>query len=239
MFSAKNIAFVVVILILLAGNIWLYTRTVSLDGEVEALLDALSRPSESETDFEVEITALTQQLREEQGERTRQTGRAASLEHTTKAQKREIAQLQIKFKTLEAEVRRHKQAGNVVVESSSSTQVVEALAEGVAEVETTAVVDAVESTVTQTTESAAEVVAAGISTQTSTAAAATAENTDEGGVHDIEYVIKRGDLLEDLARTYYGDSTQWKRILEANSDVVSDARSLQVGMKLTIPDVPR
>ena len=214
MFSAKNIAFVVVILILLAGNIWLYTRTVSLDGEVEALLDALSRPSESETDFEGEITALTQQLREEQGERTRQTGRAASLEHMTKAQKREIAQLQIKFKTLEAEVRRHKQAGNVVVE-------------------------AVESTVTETTESAVEVVAAGISTQTSTAAAVTAENTDEGGVHDIEYVIKRGDLLEDLARTYYGDSTQWKRILEANSDVVSDARSLQVGMKLTIPDVPR
>jgi nucleoid-associated protein YgaU len=228
MFSVKNIGFVVVILILLGGNIWLYTRTVSLDGEVEALLDALSRPSDSEMDFEGEISALTQQLREEQGERTRQTGRAASLEHTNKTQKREIAELQIQLKSLEVEVRRYKQSSDATTASTSMT-------------ETAEIAEAVEVEVME----AVETVASVDTTQTTTESGTT--DTDDadagaepqGDVHDVQYVIKQGDLLQDLALTYYGDSTQWKRILDANRDVVSDARSLQVGMKLTIPDVPR
>jgi nucleoid-associated protein YgaU len=228
MFSVKNVGFIVVVLILLAGNIWFYTRTVSLDGEVEALLDALSRPSDSEMDFEGEISALTQQLREEQGERTRQTGRAASLEHTNKTQKREIAELQIQLKSLEVEVRRHKQSSDATTASTSMT-------------ETAEIAEAVEVEVME----AAETVASVDTTQTTTESGTT--DTDDadagaepqGDVHDVQYVIKQGDLLQDLALTYYGDSTQWKRILDANRDVVSDARSLQVGMKLTIPDVPR
>jgi len=228
MFSVKNVGFIVVVLILLAGNIWLYTRTVSLDGEVEALLDALSRPSDSEMDFEGEISALTQQLREEQGERTRQTGRAASLEHTNKTQKREIAELQIQLKSLEVEVRRHKQSSDATTASTSMT-------------ETAEIAEAVEVEVME----AVETVASVDTTQTTTESGTT--DTDDadagaepqGDVHDVQYVIKQGDLLQDLALTYYGDSTQWKRILDANRDVVSDARSLQVGMKLTIPDVPR
>jgi len=238
MFSVKNIGFVVVILILLAGNIWLYTRTVSLDGEVEALLDALSRPSDSEMDFEGEISALTQQLREEQGERTRQTGRAASLEHTNKTQKREIAELQIQLKSLEVEVRRYKQSSDATTASTSMTETAETVA---VEAETAEIAEAVEVEVME----AVETVASVDTTQTTTESGTT--DTDDadagaepqGDVHDVQYVIKQGDLLQDLALTYYGDSTQWKRILDANRDVVSDARSLQVGMKLTIPDVPR
>ena len=235
MFSVKNIGFVVVILILLAGNIWLYTRTVSLNGELEALLDALSRPSDSERDFEVEISALTQQLREEQGERTRQTGRAASLEHTNKTQKREIAELQIQLKSLEVEVRRYKQSSGATTTSTSMTETV------AVEAETAEIAEAVEVEVMEAVETAASVDPMQTTTESGTTDTDDADEGAEsqGNVHDVQYVIKQGDLLQDLARTYYGDSTQWKRILDANRDVVSDARSLQVGMKLTIPDVLR
>lgn len=34
------------------------------------------------------------------------------------------------------------------------------------------------------------------------------------------YLVKKGDTLADIAKTYYGDSKQWKKIYEANKDRV-------------------
>lgn len=53
----------------------------------------------------------------------------------------------------------------------------------------------------------------------------------EGG-EDI-YVIQRGDTLERIALDLLGDSSQWRRIAEANQ--IEDPRELQVGSRLVIP----
>lgn len=49
------------------------------------------------------------------------------------------------------------------------------------------------------------------------------------------YHVKQGDTLWSLAKTYYGDSKHWRRILAANRNRVPDPRNLPVGIKLIIP----
>ena len=50
-----------------------------------------------------------------------------------------------------------------------------------------------------------------------------------------EYVVQAGDTLSDISLTVYGTSKRWQDILEANRDLLKKPESLQVGMKLTIP----
>lgn len=56
---------------------------------------------------------------------------------------------------------------------------------------------------------------------------------DSGGgrVH----VVQRHDTLFALARSYYGDASQWRKIYQANGDQISDPNRIKVGMKLVIP----
>ena len=234
MFSAKNIAFVVVILALLAGNVWFYIQNQSLNGEVEALLDALSRPSESERDFEGEITGLTLELREEQSERTRQTERAESLEQSTKMARREIAELKIKLKGLEAEVRRSQHAAEAVA-SNDTVDVASQAEEVETEVATVSETMEVEAEVVEAVEAAVESSDTEMAATTESSTASMQDSEEQSDLSDVYHVVARGDLLQDLARNYYGDETQWRRILDANRDIVSDARSLQIGMRLRIP----
>lgn len=49
------------------------------------------------------------------------------------------------------------------------------------------------------------------------------------------YVVKKGDTLNDIARSYYGDAEMWKKIFQLNSDVISDPDRLKIGMKLRMP----
>lgn len=50
------------------------------------------------------------------------------------------------------------------------------------------------------------------------------------------YEVQSGDTLLSIAEQYYGDGTQWRRIYDANKDVIgSDPDKLKVGMKLKIP----
>ena len=50
------------------------------------------------------------------------------------------------------------------------------------------------------------------------------------------HTVKSGDSLNDLARKYYGKSTEWKKILAANADLLQgDHRKLRPGQELTIP----
>jgi len=51
------------------------------------------------------------------------------------------------------------------------------------------------------------------------------------------YVVKAGDVLGTIAQQVYGTSKSWKKIYDANRDVLGDSpNSLKVGMKLRIPE---
>ncbi len=51
------------------------------------------------------------------------------------------------------------------------------------------------------------------------------------------YVVEPGDSLAYLALQFFGDSKEYWRIYEANTDLLSNANSLIVGQKLRIPDI--
>lgn len=53
---------------------------------------------------------------------------------------------------------------------------------------------------------------------------------------EVKYhVVVAGDTLGKISRQYYGTSSRWPEILEANKDVVKNENSLTVGTKLRIP----
>ncbi|BAY26637.1 hypothetical protein NIES2100_64530 [Calothrix sp. NIES-2100] len=45
--------------------------------------------------------------------------------------------------------------------------------------------------------------------------------------------VEQGDSFSDIAQAYYGDSNQYKKIIDANGGI--DPKLLQVGTILTIP----
>ncbi len=55
--------------------------------------------------------------------------------------------------------------------------------------------------------------------------------TGAGRIH----VVQRGDTLYSLARQYYNDNSQWRRIYEANRNQIGDPNVLKTGQKLIIP----
>lgn len=54
----------------------------------------------------------------------------------------------------------------------------------------------------------------------------------------IEYVVRSGDTLGGIARTYYNSAAKWRVILDANRGVISRPEDLRPGMKLVIPPAP-
>jgi nucleoid-associated protein YgaU len=52
----------------------------------------------------------------------------------------------------------------------------------------------------------------------------------------LEYEVRYGDTLSDISLAVFGNATRWKEILEANRDKLQRPESLQVGMKLKIPE---
>lgn len=55
--------------------------------------------------------------------------------------------------------------------------------------------------------------------------------TGAGKIH----VVQRGDTLYKLARQYYNDQSQWRRIYEANRSQIPDPNVLKAGQKVIIP----
>ena len=54
----------------------------------------------------------------------------------------------------------------------------------------------------------------------------------------ITYVVAPGDTLSQLAQRFYGRSSDWPRILEANQAALgTDGKKLRAGMSITIPPV--
>ena len=47
--------------------------------------------------------------------------------------------------------------------------------------------------------------------------------------------VQPGETLFELARRFYGDQRQWRRIYQANQNRIKDPQHIRVGMKLIIP----
>lgn len=55
--------------------------------------------------------------------------------------------------------------------------------------------------------------------------------SSSGRMHSVQ----RKDTLYSLARLYYNDHRQWKKIYEANRDRIANPNMIKVGMNLVIP----
>ena len=188
---SKQLGIVVAGLVLVAVIVTLLVSNFSLRGDVEALTDALSRPSQSEEAFKAKNAELTKQLAQLQQEVAGLKARAEPLERLAVNHTARITELVNQIKAYEAQAK-------------------------------------TEATTTETTVTATSTeVAATTTTQSET-------NSDTGP--GVQHVLKRGETLQQLARRYYNDQTAWRRILDANRDVVKNTRSMLPGITLFIPD---
>ena len=49
------------------------------------------------------------------------------------------------------------------------------------------------------------------------------------------HVVQSGQNLSTISKQYYGSSTKWKRILDANPKIIRDPDKIRIGMRLLIP----
>lgn len=52
---------------------------------------------------------------------------------------------------------------------------------------------------------------------------------------DQSYTVVAGDNLSKIAKHFYGNANEWKRIFEANGDQLSDPDRIKPGQVLKIP----
>lgn len=50
------------------------------------------------------------------------------------------------------------------------------------------------------------------------------------------YTVVRGDSLSKIAKREYGDMNQWRKIYEANRDVIENPDLIEPGQNLIIPE---
>jgi nucleoid-associated protein YgaU len=62
----------------------------------------------------------------------------------------------------------------------------------------------------------------------------------QGQKATVEYTVKKGDTLSQIAKNYYGFATQpyWKLIQDANKDIIKDANLIYPGQVFKIPELP-
>lgn len=51
-----------------------------------------------------------------------------------------------------------------------------------------------------------------------------------------KYVVKKGDSLSKIAKEFYHDAKQWKKIYEANRNTVKNPDLIHPGQVLIIPE---
>jgi uncharacterized protein YidB (DUF937 family) len=56
---------------------------------------------------------------------------------------------------------------------------------------------------------------------------------------DQVYTVASGDNLSKIAKRFYGDANQWRKIYDANRDQVENPDLIRPGQKLKIPTVPK
>jgi nucleoid-associated protein YgaU len=49
------------------------------------------------------------------------------------------------------------------------------------------------------------------------------------------YVVQKGDTLQEISQKFYGTTTKWKKIANANKGAIKDPNKLVVGTKIQIP----
>jgi nucleoid-associated protein YgaU len=49
------------------------------------------------------------------------------------------------------------------------------------------------------------------------------------------YTVKKGDSLSKIAKQFYGDANNWKKIHAANADKIPNPDLIHPGLQLTIP----
>jgi nucleoid-associated protein YgaU len=49
------------------------------------------------------------------------------------------------------------------------------------------------------------------------------------------HVVAKGETLQKISEKYYGTTKKWKKILDANKDVIKDPAKLKPGTKIKIP----
>lgn len=50
------------------------------------------------------------------------------------------------------------------------------------------------------------------------------------------YTVRKGDSLSKIAKREYGDAQKWRRIYDANRDIVNDPDLIYPGQVLRIPE---
>jgi len=50
------------------------------------------------------------------------------------------------------------------------------------------------------------------------------------------YTVVKGDSLSKIAKQFYGNANQWKRIYEANKDVIKNPDLIYPGQTFKIPE---
>jgi nucleoid-associated protein YgaU len=50
------------------------------------------------------------------------------------------------------------------------------------------------------------------------------------------YTVSKGDTLSKIAKQFYGDANKWRRIFEANRDVIKNPDLIHPGQVLKVPD---
>ena len=50
-----------------------------------------------------------------------------------------------------------------------------------------------------------------------------------------EYTIEQGDSLSKIAKKYYGNAADWKKIYEANKNTIKNPDLIYPGEKIIIP----
>jgi hypothetical protein len=67
------------------------------------------------------------------------------------------------------------------------------------------------------------------------AAAAAAGAGSSAGASARTYVVQAGDSLSKISKEFYGNTSQYMKIFEANKDQIADPDKIKPGMKLNIP----
>jgi len=61
------------------------------------------------------------------------------------------------------------------------------------------------------------------------------EQTDEATTSRF-HIVRPRETLSAISMQYYGSPHQWRKIVEANRDILKDPNKISPGTKLTIPD---
>lgn len=80
-------------------------------------------------------------------------------------------------------------------------------------------------------------VESGVSSTAPAAPKADFSNVESGvsSTADQSYTVVAGDNLSKIAKHFYGNANEWKRIFEANGDQLSDPDRIKPGQVLKIP----